>query len=59
VIIASCVGTAWPSSYRHFLYQQKLDLRKMGRQGLHWIDLAQDNDGWCDFVNAVMNFLAP
>jgi len=23
--------------------------------GMDWIDLAQDRDGWLDFVNAIMN----
>jgi hypothetical protein len=37
-----------------FFIIRKWILRKMGRQNLYWIDLALDNDGWCDFVNAVM-----
>jgi hypothetical protein len=26
-----------------------------GKGGMKWIDLAQDQDMWCEFVNAIMN----
>jgi hypothetical protein len=33
----------------------KMHLRETGRDGMDWIDLAQDRDQWRDLVNAVMN----
>ena len=33
----------------------KLDLLGVGCEGMDWIDLAQDSDGWRGLVNAVMN----
>jgi hypothetical protein len=33
----------------------KMDLRKMGWDGVDWIDLAQDRDQWRALVNTVMN----
>jgi hypothetical protein len=36
-----------------------MDLRKMGRVGMDWIDLAQNRDQWKALVNTVMNFLVP
>jgi hypothetical protein len=39
----------------------KTDLREISREGVEWIHLAQDRDGWRAVVNTVMNFrvLAP
>jgi hypothetical protein len=34
----------------------KVDLREIGWDGVHWIDLAQDRDQWRALVNTVMNF---
>jgi hypothetical protein len=33
----------------------KIDLRKIGWDGMDWIDLAQDRDQWSTLVNTVMN----
>jgi hypothetical protein len=39
----------------------KMDLMKIGRDGVDWIQLAQDRDRWRAVVSAVMNLrvLAP
>jgi hypothetical protein len=37
----------------------KMDLRKIGRGGMNWIDLADDRDQWRALVNAVMNLRVP
>jgi hypothetical protein len=37
----------------------KLDLRKIGLDGMDWIDLAQDRDQWRPLVNTVMNLGVP
>jgi hypothetical protein len=37
----------------------KLDLREIGRNGMDWIDLAEDRDRWRALVNTVMNFGDP
>jgi hypothetical protein len=37
----------------------KMDLREIGWDGMHWIDLAQDRDQWRDRVNRVLNLLVP
>jgi hypothetical protein len=37
----------------------KMDLREIGRDGMDWIDLAQDRDKWRALVNTVMNLWAP
>jgi hypothetical protein len=34
-----------------------MDLRRIGWNGIDWIDLAQDRDQWRALVNAVMNLL--
>jgi hypothetical protein len=33
----------------------KIDLRKIGWDGVEWIELAQDRDQWRALVNTVMN----
>jgi hypothetical protein len=38
----------------------KLDgKRPLGREGIDWIELAQDRDRWQALVNAVMNLWVP
>jgi hypothetical protein len=37
----------------------KLDLREVGIDGAHWIQLAQDRIQWRTFVNTVMNLRIP
>jgi hypothetical protein len=34
----------------------KMDLQKVGCEGMAWIDLAQNRGRWRSPVNAVMNF---
>jgi hypothetical protein len=36
-----------------------MDLREIGRDGMDWIDLAQDRDQWRVLVNTVMNLRVP
>jgi hypothetical protein len=33
----------------------EMDLRKVGWDGMDWIDLVQDGDQWRALVNTVMN----
>jgi hypothetical protein len=37
----------------------KMDLREIGWDGIHWIDLVQDRDQWRALVNTVMNLRVP
>jgi hypothetical protein len=37
----------------------KIDFRETERDGMHWIDLAQDRDKWRALVNMVMNIQFP
>jgi hypothetical protein len=37
----------------------KMDLRKIGWDGMDWIHLAQDRDQWRALVNMVMNLRFP
>jgi hypothetical protein len=36
-----------------------MDLREMVRDGMDWIDLAEDRDQWRDLVSTVMNLRVP
>jgi len=37
----------------------KMDIQEMGREGMDWIELAQDRDRLQALVNAVMNLRIP
>jgi hypothetical protein len=36
-----------------------MDLRKIGWDGMDWIDLAQDRDEWRSLVKTVINLRVP
>jgi hypothetical protein len=44
---------------RRWVDNIKMDLREIGRDGMDWIDLAQDRDRWRALVNTVMNLGVP
>jgi hypothetical protein len=44
---------------RRWVDKIKTDLREIGRDGMDWIDLAQDRDQWRALVNTVMNLRVP
>jgi hypothetical protein len=44
---------------RRWVYNIKMDLRKTGWSGMHWIDLAQDRDQWRSLVNIIMSLRVP
>jgi hypothetical protein len=44
---------------RRWVDNTKLDLREIERNGMDWIDLAQDRDQWMAPVNTVMNLRVP
>jgi hypothetical protein len=37
----------------------KMDLQKVGWEGMDWIDLAQNRDRWRALVNAVISLRVP
>jgi hypothetical protein len=46
--------------YRHSWEDNiKIDLRKIGWEGVDWIHLAQNRDQWWALVNTVMNLWVP
>jgi hypothetical protein len=44
---------------RRWVDNIKMDLRKIGWDGMDWIDLAQDTDQWRALVNMLMNLRVP
>jgi hypothetical protein len=44
---------------RRWVDNIKMDLREIGWDGMHWIDLAQDTDQCRALVNMVMNLRVP
>jgi hypothetical protein len=44
---------------RRWVYNIKMDLREIGRDGVDWIDMAQDRDQWRALVNMVLNLWVP
>jgi hypothetical protein len=44
---------------RRWVNNIKMDLREIGRDGMDWIDLAQERDQWRALVNAVMELRIP
>jgi hypothetical protein len=37
----------------------KMDLREIGRDGVDWVNMAQDMDQWRALENTVLNFRVP
>jgi hypothetical protein len=44
---------------RRWVDNIKIDLRKIGWDGMDWIELAEDRDQWRALVKAVMNLRVP
>jgi hypothetical protein len=44
---------------RRWVGNIKMDLRKMGWDGMAWTDLVQDRNQWRALVNTVMNLQVP
>jgi hypothetical protein len=38
---------------------EEMDLRKIGWDGVDWMDMAQDRDQWKALVNTVLNLRVP
>jgi hypothetical protein len=44
---------------RRWVHNIIMDLREMGRDGMDWIELAQDREQWRTLINTVMNLRVP
>jgi hypothetical protein len=47
------------SPRRRWVDYIKMDLREIGWDGTHWIDLTHERDQWRALVNMVMNLRVP
>jgi hypothetical protein len=57
ILVGMPEGKSPPGRPRRRLVNNiKIDLRVIGRDGMNWIDLAQNRDHWRALVNTVMNF---
>jgi hypothetical protein len=60
ILMGKPEGTRPLGRPRHrWVHNIKMDLRKIGRDGMDWIDVAQDRDQWRALVNTVMNLRVP
>jgi hypothetical protein len=60
------IGYWWESQKRplgrprcRWMDNIKMDLREIGRDGVDWMDMAQDMDQWRALVNTVLNLRFP
>jgi hypothetical protein len=55
------IGYWWESQKerRRWVDNIKMDLTEIGRNGVDWIDMAQDRDQWRALVNTVLNLRVP
>jgi hypothetical protein len=44
---------------RRWVDNLKIDLREIGRDGVDWMDMAQDRDQWRALVNTILNLRVP
>jgi hypothetical protein len=44
---------------RRWVDNIKMDIREIGWDEVHWIDMAQDRDQWRALVNTVLNLRVP
>jgi hypothetical protein len=44
---------------RRWVDNIKMDLREIGWDGVHWMDMFQDRDQWRALVNTVLNLRVP
>jgi hypothetical protein len=49
----------WGRPRRRLAYNIKMDLTEVGRDGMDWIDLAQDKDQWMAIMYTIMDFRVP
>jgi hypothetical protein len=62
IIIVAAVGTSnldFLYLFKRWVDNIRMDLREIDRDGMDWIDLAQDRDQWRALVNTVMNLRFP
>jgi hypothetical protein len=59
VIVKSQLLAALEEVIRRWVDNIKMDLREIGRDGVDWIDVAQDRDQWRALVNTALNLRVP